>query len=301
MTTKNGFAATEQSVPEQPRAPYFREAGSGTSVVCIHSSASSSGQWRALMERLADRFRVIAVDLYGSGKTAAWPQNQPMRLDDEVALLRSVFRDAGDRFHLIGHSFGGAIALKAALADRDRLLSLVLYEPVLFSVLMADAPESAAAREILALRDDTLRLLEEGNPNASAQRFVDHWAGDGAWAATLEPRRAVLAAAMRAVKPEWNAVFCDPAPLSAFAAVTVPTLFLTGAKSPASALAVARLVTSVLPCVDVKEIDGVGHMAPVTHPDTVNPLIEQFLDATQPPLADSFCSRLPLASEIHCP
>ena len=59
------------------------------------------------MERLADRFRVIAVDLYGSGKTAAWPQDQPMRLDDELALLSSVFRAAGDRFHLIGHSFGG--------------------------------------------------------------------------------------------------------------------------------------------------------------------------------------------------
>ena len=65
MITKNGLTAAQQSVPMQPQAPYFREAGSGTSVVCIHSSASSSGQWRALMERLADRFRVIAVDLYG--------------------------------------------------------------------------------------------------------------------------------------------------------------------------------------------------------------------------------------------
>jgi pimeloyl-ACP methyl ester carboxylesterase len=159
MITKNGFTAAEQSVPIQPQTPYFREAGSGTSVVCIHSSASSSGQWRTLMERLADRFRVIAVDLYGSGKTAAWPQGQPMHLDDEVALLSSVFRAAGDRFHLIGHSFGGAIALKAALANRDRVLSLVLYEPVLFSVLIADAPDSAAAREIFAVRDDTIAWL----------------------------------------------------------------------------------------------------------------------------------------------
>ena len=133
----------------QPQTPYFREAGSGTSVVCIHSSASSSGQWRALMERLSDRFRVIAVDLYGSGRTAAWPQDQPMHLDDELALLRSVFRAAGDRFHLIGHSFGGAIALKAALADRDRLLSLVLYEPVLFSVLIG-----GCARERRSARDN---------------------------------------------------------------------------------------------------------------------------------------------------
>jgi pimeloyl-ACP methyl ester carboxylesterase len=233
------------------------------------------------MERLADRFRVIAVDLYGSGKTAAWPQDQPMHLDDELALLSPVFRAAGDRFHLIGHSFGGAIALKAALADGDRLISLVLYEPVLFSVLTADAPESAAAREILAVRDDTIRLVDEGNLNASAQRFVDYWMGDGSWAATPEPRRPVLAAAMRAVKSEWHAAFYEPAPLSAFAAVNVPTLFLTGTKSKASALAVARLMTGVLPCVRVEEIEGAGHMAPVTHPDTVNPLIERFLEATQ--------------------
>jgi pimeloyl-ACP methyl ester carboxylesterase len=40
----------------------------------------------------------------------------------------------------------------------------------------------------------------------------------------------------------------------------------------------------VLPRVRIEEIEGVGHMAPVTHPDTVNPLIERFLEATQPPL-----------------
>ena len=202
-----------------------------------------------------------------------------MHLDDELALLSSVFRAAGDRFHLIGHSFGGAIALKAALADHDRLLSLVLYEPVLFSFLIADAPETAAAREIIAVRDDTIRLVDEGNLNAAAQRFVDYWSGDGTWAATPEPRRQVLAAAMRAVKSEWHALFCEPTPLSAFAAVTVPTLFLTGTKSKASALAVSKLVTSVLPRVRLEEIEGVGHMAPVTHPDTVNPLIERFLEA----------------------
>jgi pimeloyl-ACP methyl ester carboxylesterase len=237
------------------------------------------------MERLADRFRVMAVDLYGSGRTAAWPQDRPMHLDDELALLRPVFRAAGERFHLIGHSFGGAIALKAALADSHRLVSLVLYEPVLFSVLVADAPESPAAREILAIRDDTIRLVDEGNLNASAQRFIDYWMGDGTWAATPEARRPALAAAMRSVKPEWHAAFCEPTPLNAFAAVDVPTLFLTGTRSKASARAVARLLTAVLPRVRVEEIEGAGHMAPLTHPDLVNPLIERFLEGLQPPLA----------------
>jgi hypothetical protein len=65
----------------------------------------------------------------------------------------------------------------------------------------------------------------------------------------------------------------------------VPTLLLAGTKSKASALAIARLVTAVLSRVRIEEIEGVGHMAPVTHPETVNPLIERFLEATQLPLA----------------
>jgi pimeloyl-ACP methyl ester carboxylesterase len=265
--------------------PFFREVGVGTSVVCIHASASSSGQWRPLMERLAHRFRVIAVDLYGAGKTPAWPEDQPMQLENELTLLSSVFQDAGERFHLIGHSFGGAVALKAALVDRSRLISLVVYEPVLFSLLMADAPQSDAAREIIAVRDDTIRLVDQGDLNASAARFVDYWMGAGAWATTPEYRRPTIAAAMRAVKAEWHALFSEPTPLSTFAAIEVPTLFLTGTKSTGSARAVARLLTSVLPRVHVEEIDGVGHMAPVTHPERVNPLIERFLEAAQPPLA----------------
>src|SRR6185503_5658603 len=127
---------------------HFREAGSGPAVVCLHCSASTSGQWRPLIELLADRFHMIAPDLYGCGKSAPWPQERPMWLDDQVALLAPAFERAGERFHLVGHSYGGAIALKAALGLQRRLASLVLYEPVLFSVLLADAPESAAAREI---------------------------------------------------------------------------------------------------------------------------------------------------------
>jgi pimeloyl-ACP methyl ester carboxylesterase len=74
----------------QPQTPYFREAGSGTSVVCIHSSASSSGQWRALMERLAGQFRVIAVDLYGSDTGAS--RNQALPYPMQSLQVELVFR-----------------------------------------------------------------------------------------------------------------------------------------------------------------------------------------------------------------
>ena len=97
------------------RDAYVRESGAGVPLVCIHASASSSGQWRPLMDRLAGRFRTLAVDLYGSGKSPDWPADRPLTLADEVALLEPVFASVGDRFHLIGHSYGGAVALKALI------------------------------------------------------------------------------------------------------------------------------------------------------------------------------------------
>jgi pimeloyl-ACP methyl ester carboxylesterase len=165
---------------ETPAAS-FREAGTGTGVVCVHASASSSGQWRPLMDRLANRFHVLAADLYGYGPSPAWPDDRKLTLTDEVRLLEPVFRAAGDRFHLVGHSYGGAIALRAALDNPGRLRSLVLYEPVLFAALMQEDPEQPAAREAASVRDDTIAAVDRGELDPAGERFVDYWMGTGAW------------------------------------------------------------------------------------------------------------------------
>src|SRR3954453_21987527 len=98
--------------------PHVREAGTGPAVVCLHSNASSSAQWRPLMERLASGYRVIAPDLYGAGHRPEWPSDRPIALADEVELLAPVLAAAGTPFALVGHSYGGAVALKAALGER---------------------------------------------------------------------------------------------------------------------------------------------------------------------------------------
>ncbi len=262
---------------ETPAAS-FRETGTGTGVVCVHASASSSGQWRPLMDRLANRFRVFAVDLYGYGQSPAWPDDRKLTLADEVRLLEPVFRSAGDRFHLVGHSYGGAVALRAALDNPGRLLSLVLYEPVLCAALMQEDPEQPAARECQSVRDDTIAAVDRGDLDRSGERFVDYWMGTGAWTKTPDKRRPVVAGTMRKIKHEWHAVFTEPTPLDAFTRLQVPTLYLVGTESPASTRGIARLLTARLPNLTVVELPGLGHMAPVTHPDRVNPEIEAYLD-----------------------
>src|SRR5215470_4544290 len=99
--------------------PFFREAGTGAGIVCLHANASSSGQWRGLMELLAPSFRVLAPDLYDAGKSPQWPSDRCLQLTDEAALIEPVLARAGSPLALVGHSYGAAVALIAALAQPD--------------------------------------------------------------------------------------------------------------------------------------------------------------------------------------
>ena len=60
--------------------PAFREAGSGPGVVCVHANASTSGQWRGLMELLSPSHYVAAPDLYDIGKSPQWPSRDLISL-----------------------------------------------------------------------------------------------------------------------------------------------------------------------------------------------------------------------------
>src|ERR1700751_3355378 len=93
----------------------YLEAGSaGPVVMLVHSSVSGARQWRRLMDDLKDRFCVRAVNLYGYGKTPAWPAGAIQSLDDQARLVEAALPPDADEFHLVGHSFGGSVAMKVA-------------------------------------------------------------------------------------------------------------------------------------------------------------------------------------------
>jgi len=262
----------------QPAVPFFREAGSGSGVVCLHSNASSSGQWRGLMEALAPKFRVLAADSYGAGKSPAWPMDRTMWLRDEVRLLEPVFERAGNPFALVGHSYGAAVALIAAIAQPHRVRALALYEPTLFALVDAESPSPNDADGIRNTVASGVGALEAGNQAGAARFFIDFWMGAGSWDQMPEQRRGPVAASVVNIRGWAHALFREPTPLKAFAELRVPVLYMIGQSSPMSSGAVARLLTRVLPHVEVVELPGLGHMGPVTHPEAVNELICRFLE-----------------------
>lgn len=262
-----------------PAVPFFRQAGAGPGVVCLHANASTSSQWRGLMDRLAPSHKVFAPDLYDSGKGLRWPSETVIRLRDEVAMLEPILERAGSPFVLVGHSYGGAVALLAALMNPQRVRALVLYEPTLFSLIEAEGPPPNDADGIRNAVSATVAALEEGDEDAAAECFIDYWMGKGAWAKTPIERKPAIAASVLNIRRWAYALMMEPTPLAAFRALDMPVLYLTGKRSTASALGVAKRLVPVLPRVEVVEFEKLGHMGPVTHPDEVNEAIERFLEA----------------------
>ena len=258
--------------------PFFREAGHGPGVVCLHSNASSSNQWRSLMEQLAPRFHVLAPDLHGAGKGPAWPQDRTLGLKDEAAMLEPVFEAAGNSFVLVGHSYGAAVALVAAAARAGRVKALVLFEPTLFALLDAQSPPPNDADGIKDAVNAAATYLDAGDANRAAECFIDYWMGKGAFAGMPDARKAPIAASVVNVRGWAWALMRELTSLAALRSVKVPVLYMVGSESPASSRGVARLLTGTLPQVRVVEFKGLGHMAPVTHPDPVNDAIAQFLE-----------------------
>jgi pimeloyl-ACP methyl ester carboxylesterase len=232
------------------------------------------------MERLAPRFRVLAPDSYDAGNGPHWPSDRVITLADEVALIEPVLERAGVPLALVGHSYGGAIALIAALKNPKRVRALALYEPTLFSLIDAERPPPNDADGIRKTVERGVERLDAGDLDGAAQAFIDYWMGEGTWAAMPPPRKAPIAKSAANMRRWAHALMREPTPVEAFRTLDMPVLYMTGERSTASALGVARRLAPVFPNVERAEIAGVGHMAPVTHPEEVNVVIESFLART---------------------
>lgn len=103
----------------------------GVPVLFVHGNVSSSTFWEETMLRLPEGYRAAAVDLRGYGDTEPKPIDATLGLGDHAADVLAAADALGlERFHLVGHSMGGGVAMKVTLAAPGRVRSLILVDPV---------------------------------------------------------------------------------------------------------------------------------------------------------------------------
>jgi pimeloyl-ACP methyl ester carboxylesterase len=259
---------------------FYRDDGSGEPILLAHCSTGSGSQWKALSTRLAARFRLIAPDHIGYGRTSPYSGPPPV-MEQEIAIMMALLDIAGASAHLIGHSYGGSILARLAVRAPDRTRSLILIEPTLFYLLQ---PPGLAAEhaEIRAVADRVCESVDAGDRSEAARCFIDYWTSPGAYDRMDERPRTAILQSMPKLRQEWPESFCPwGATVEALSTLRLPTLLISGAKTSPPALAVTTILRRLWPTASHVEIADAGHMSPITHADAVNASIESFLNRIQ--------------------
>jgi len=263
----------------KPSLPAYYSTGAGSAVVLLHCTLGSKNQWRALSDQLEGEHRVIAVDLYGYGGTAMPGKREGFSLLDEVELVRSLL-DAllppGEPCHLVGHSYGGAVALRFCHRFAQRVSSLAVFEPVAFHLLGRDDP---GLEPVHAMMRELAGLLGAGRPAEAAASFLDYWSGTGSFARFPARVQQDLARRTPKLPLDFQALTGEPLTLEDYRALTLPVTLIAGESSRLPALRVTQELGRVLPDCTLHWVET-GHMGPVTHPERINPIITAALSST---------------------
>jgi len=255
----------------------YTDDGEGTCVVLVHSSVSGSRQWHALVDVLKERYRVLAVNLFGYGETTPWSSSGQQSLYAQAQLVFALCGNIEGPIHLVGHSFGGSVALKAAAIMNGRVEKLVLLEPNPFFLLRQHG-RTEAYLESRALRDHVKFFGSVGNWENVAERFANYWLGAGSWESMPEKRRVAFAASCAPNFYEWDAVMDEETTLEQWKEIPARTLVVSAKETVRPIREIIELLAGGCPNWSFVNISEGGHMAPLTHPELVNPIVRQFLD-----------------------
>jgi pimeloyl-ACP methyl ester carboxylesterase len=256
----------------------YLDEGSGPAIVIGHCSSASHKEWLPLIEMLRSGWRVLAPDFVGYGKSDAWSASESFVTETDLSVLLALAEKTDRELHLVGHSYGAALALEAARVLGPRVKSLALVEPVSFHLLRQQGrPEWA---EIEKLGQTVLGAVAEGDDRAAAAAFMSYWLGRFRWFISPERFKSAITATIPKVALEFGVLVEAPTTLKDYAAITAPTLLVKGSKTPPPTRAVVDLLSKALPNARVGTVRGAGHMSPFTHPTEINRLIIDHL-ATQ--------------------
>jgi pimeloyl-ACP methyl ester carboxylesterase len=247
---------------------------SGVPLVLVHGSWGDHHNWDAVVPALAQSFRVFTYDRRGHSQSERLPTQGSIE-EDVADLAAFITANKLAPAHIVGNSFGAAIAVKLAAAQPALCATLSIHEPPLIGMIGEDPVFPEVRQRIGAV----LATLKSGDMESGARQFVENVAlGPGMWE-KLPPdlRQTFIFNA-----PTWIDEMNEPesvmtVDLDRLRTFTRPTLLSEGDQSPSFFAVILKKLASTLPQAQHHVYRGGGHIPHLTHPDEFVQVVSRFI------------------------
>jgi pimeloyl-ACP methyl ester carboxylesterase len=251
----------------------YGEYGTGPTIVLVPGSCSTAAAWRPVTATWNGQFRCVTTSLLGYGGTAERRTASDPDISHEAEILEWVIRKASGRVHLVGHSFGGLVALAVAFRKRVPLASLVILEAPAPEVLQ-DRGEHQHYRVFRQMTEAYFADFAGGNQEGIAT-MIDFYGGAGTYA-SWPPRVRAYAVETTAVNIlDWASAYGFALSAMSLAAVQIPALVIRGGSSHPAVQRANALLSESMGNAALVTMDTAAHFMIATHPNEVGRLIAE--------------------------
>ncbi|WP_295624526.1 alpha/beta hydrolase [uncultured Nitrosomonas sp.] len=256
--------------------------GNGDPVLLIHGFGASSYSWRHIIEPLAQKYRVITIDLKGFGESPK-PRDDAYSVYEQARLVRNfILENDLKNLHIIGHSYGGGVALATSIflfssyPNLQRSLVLIdsiaypqelpefvkiLATPVLGPLVIYAIPNSIQVKSLLK----KVYFNDAMIPQSAVDHYAKNLSKPNAKYATLTSVRQMLPADLQLFSENY-------------ASLTLPTLIIWSSDDEIVPLAIGERLHENLPNSKLVVLSDVGHAVQEEEPSLVLPYLQEFLD-----------------------
>ena len=235
---------------------FYQEVGAGSPMLLIHGSFSNGpATWAGQMDELRHHHRLIVVDRRGHGQSPAEPRPYTIA-SDAVDALEAADRAGAGEIHVVGHSYGGMVALEMARIAPHRIRSLHLIEPPYLSLMPADS--------------DVSSVIEQGQSHISERSDCGTGTdGDGIhgdanrlrlpWRISERARPGRASCARPAGPPTSSSLSAYPPESLSELSPDLPVQVYTGGRSHPGLQKLARRLAELIPSADLIEVPPATH------------------------------------------
>jgi 3-oxoadipate enol-lactonase len=254
---------------------YERHGESGEPLVFVHGYTGDVSDWRLQIEEFSRDYRILVMDLRGHGRSEAPSERRlysvPLMVEDVEALVKL----AGfERFHLVGHSMGGAVAQEIAFRDPEKLLSLTLADTALkFDVQPDDATFQFRAQRIqVALRDGMPAAAALAPPYVPPHMPLER---------IEETNERLARMSVGAFIGAAQALFEWEGSVERASRIRTPTLVICGDLDAPALVEASRRLAELIPNASLEVIPEASHSPQWERPELFNRVLRRHLEASR--------------------